>query len=140
MALLSVPFTSSFWCVVIAIVLKFSQAQLAPSGQVLVCPDTILEMTCNETEENFLQWIVMSQQIQPPVPYAILSSDQSSVGRPLSESPRAPGITATPRIVSSAIISSTLTVDVSRYDLRTRGPIEVSCTEEYAAIRLFGKP
>ena len=107
-----------------------------------MCPDAVLEMTCNvtEPEQGFLQWTVMSQQIQPPVPYLIaaLIFNQSLLGVPLPQFPRAPGITVTPHIVSSALISATMTVDTANYDLRTLGPIEVTCAGEHAAIRELG--
>ena len=120
--------------------IRCSHAQLTPSGEVLVCPDAVLEMTCNVTEQGFLQWRVMSQQIQPPVPYFIWASlfNSSMLGVPLPQSSRAPGITVTPHIVSSALISATMTVDTANYDLRTLGPLEVTCAGEHAAIRELG--
>ena len=106
-----------------------------------MCSDAVLEMTCNVIEQNLLQWTVMSQQIQPSVPFAIDGQyfDNTSLGVPLPQSLRAPGITVTPHIVSSALISTTMTVDTANYDLRTLGPIEVTCAGEHAAIREFGK-
>ena len=130
------------WCVAIGVtmMMRCSHAQLTPSGEVLVCPDAVLEITCNVTERSSLQWTVMSQQIQPPVPFAIDARffDNSLLGVPLPQSPRAPGITVTPHIVSSALISTTMTVDTANYDLRTLGPIEVTCAGEHAAIRELG--
>ena len=131
-----------FWCVVMGVtmVMRCTRAQLTPSGEVLVCPDAVLEITCNVTEQGFLQWTVMSQQIQPLVPFGISAMffNPSLLGVPLSQSPRAPGITVTPHIVSSALISATMTMDTANYDLRTLGPIEVTCAGEQAAIRESG--
>ena len=120
-------------------VMRCTRAQLTPSGEVLVCPDAVLEMTCNVTEQDLL-WRVMSQQIQSPVPFVIFIAvfNQSLLGVPLPQSPRAPGITVTPHIVSSALISATMTVDTANYDLGTLGPIEVTCAGEHAAIRELG--
>ena len=124
----------------ITMVMRCTHAQLTPSGEVLVCPDAVLEITCNVTEQDSLQLRVMSQQIQPPVPFVLFLPffNHSMLGVPLPQSPRAPGITVTPHIVSSALISATMTVDTANYDLRTLGPIEVTCAGEHAAIRELG--
>ena len=82
----------------------------------------------------------MSQRIES-VPYILWTSlfNQSLLGVPLPQSPRAPGITVTPHIVSSALISATMTVDMANYDLRTLGPIQVvTCAGEHATIRELG--
>ena len=130
------------WCVVMGItmVMRCTHAQLTPSCEVLVCPDAVLEITCNVIEQGFLQWTVMSQQIEPPVYYPIDTQffNESLLGVPLPQSPRAPGITVTPHIVSSALISATMTVDTANYDLHTLGPIEVTCAGEHAVIRELG--
>ena len=139
--LLKCDLLSWLWCVAMQIIIMMmcSRAQLTPSGEVLVCPDAVLEITCNVTNQDQLLWLVMSQQIES-VPYLIWASlfNQSLLGVPLPQSPRAPGITVTPHIVSSALISATMTVDTANYDLRTLGPIEVTCAGEHATIRELG--
>ena len=111
-----------FWCVVMGVLVsvRYSQTQLTPSGDVLVCPHSTVEITCNVTGNVNHQWRVMSSSLVERVSYPIF---QDTMVGTLLTSPRTPGITVMVHVVSSTGISSSLTVNTANYSL----PITVEC-------------
>ena len=105
---------------------RYSQTQLTPSGDVLICPHSTVEFTCNAMGNAVpYRWDVMGPGIPTGLSYPIVLS--TMVGEPL-QATGVPGIAVIPHVVSSTGISSSLTVDTANYNL-SLGPITVECTQ-----------
>ncbi len=121
-------------------IIALSLAQLTPSGDVFVCPGTVVEITCN-VSTGFLQWGVQSPQIHPKqslgISYDFFDYSRLGIPRPYAGN-SAPGVTETTHALSASGVSSSLTVNTTYHNL-TAGPIVVTCASaSTASITLAG--
>ena len=119
-------------------VLVMTVAQLSPSGDIRVCLDAVIEMTCNiSRSRSMLNWEVTPPMSQFAAGTFMDTNNLPSIGMPVPHG--LPGINVTILNVTSTSIVSNLTVDTSNYDL-TGEPLTVRCTgaEGEAEIRNLG--
>ena len=117
----------------IAVLTRCSYSQLDLSGVVYVCPIGVQKLTCT-VANNFHQWRVTAPEIEKrSVSFAVLTQF-AMPGVPV-QSPRAPGITVTPNIVSRQLLSSTMAIDITSYNIHNLGPVHVECAGDNAELR-----
>ena len=112
-------------------------SQLSPSGDVRVCPDAVVEVTCNiSRSRQLLSWVVTPPG-EAAIPNFLRTTSLPEIGQPVPF--ELPGINITIDNVTSTSIISSLTVDTSQYEI-TSDPITVTCTgaDGQADIRNLG--
>lgn len=134
----------SRWCcglTVIGVLISVSesQTQLAPSGDVVVCPGSVVMLTCN-VSRSLLVWRMASPQMKLPLTL-FLHSNFSRLGIPMPFAGESMlGVNVTAVALSNTSLSSSLSVDTSNYS-RNLGPFlfQITCNQEGASIIGLGK-
>ena len=102
-------------------------SQLSPSGDVRVCPDAVVEITCNVSHSTrLITWTIVQPMSNLEYQNLIETDDLPEIGVPIPHS--LPGINVTLQSVTNTSIVTSLTIDTSNYIIAEK-PILVTCSE-----------